>query len=216
MSAFIPNGSVVSIASTYGVAKTMSAISNAAEAVATLEASHGVIVGDIVEVTSGWEFLTGRIARAGAVATNDVTLEDIVTTSTTLFPAGTGTGTVREVTAWAQIPQILESNSDGGEQQYVEGQYLSAKRQFRKPTVKSAQGLTFRIADDPTLAIYSTLQAANDDGLPRAVRVVLPNGGVIYYNTVVSFNANPTLNVNQIMTVGCSLSFEADLTRYAS
>lgn len=216
MSAFIPNGSVVSIASTYGVAKTMSAISNAAEAVATLEASHGVIVGDIVELTSGWELLTGRIARAKTISTNDVTLEGIVTTSTALFPAGTGTGTVREVTAWAQIPQILESNSDGGEQQYAEGQYLSAKRQFRKPTVKSAQGLTFRIADDPTLAIYATLLAADQDGLPRAVRVVLPNGGVIYYNTTVSFNPNPTLNVNQIMTVGATLSFEADLTRYAS
>lgn len=216
MSAFIPNGSVVSIAASYGAAKVISAISNAAEAVATLEASHGVIVNDILEVTSGWEFLTGRIARAKTVATNDVTLEGIVTTSTTLFPAGTGIGSVREVLTWAQIPQILESNSDGGEQQYAEGQYLSAKRQFRKPTVKSAQGLTFRIADDPTLAIYATLQAADQDGLPRAVRVVLPNGGIIYYNTTVSFNSNPTLNVNQIMTVGVSLSFEADLTRYAA
>lgn len=216
MSASLPNGTVISIASAYGVAKTMSALTNAAEAVATLEASHGVIVGDILEVTSGWELLTGRIARAKTVATNDVTLESIVTTSTTSYPAGTGIGTVREITSWAQIPQILESNSDGGEQQYVEGQYLSAKRQFRKPTVKSAQGLTFRIADDPTLAIYATLLAADQDGLPRAIRAVLPSGAVIYYNTVVSFNPNPTLNVNQIMTVGASLSFEADLTRYAS
>lgn len=216
MSASLPNGTVISIASAYGVAKTMSALTNAAEAVATLEASHGVIVGDILEVTSGWELLTGRIARAKTVATNDVTLESIITTSTTSFPTGTGTGTVREITSWAQIPQILESNSDGGEQQYVEGQYLSAKRQFRKPTVKSAQGLTFRIADDPSLAIYATLLAADQDGLPRAVRAVLPSGAVIYYNTVVSFNPNPTLNVNQIMTVGATLSFEADLTRYAS
>lgn len=216
MSASLPNGSVISIASAYGAAKTMSALSNATEGVATLEASHGVIVGDILEVTSGWELLTGRIVRAGAVATNDVTLEDIDTSSTSLYPAGAGTGTVREVSSWAQIPQILNPNSEGGEQQYTEFQFLSAKRQQRLPTVKSAQGLGFQIADDPTLAIYATLLAADLDGLPRAVRVQLPSGAVIYYNTTVSFNPNPSLTINQVSVVTASLSFTADLTRYAS
>ena len=43
-------GTQVAIASAYGASKTMSAISNATAAVATLEASHGVIVGDYVEM----------------------------------------------------------------------------------------------------------------------------------------------------------------------
>ncbi len=61
MSVQLPNGSIVSIASTYGTLKTMSAISNAAEAVATLEASHDVVENDILEITSGWSKLSGRI-----------------------------------------------------------------------------------------------------------------------------------------------------------
>lgn len=216
MSISLPNGALVAIASGYGAAKTMSALSNANPGVATLEASHGVIVNDVIEVTSGWSRLTDKVVRVSAVSTNDVSLEGQDTSLTSIYPASGGTGTVREITGWTQLSQILTSSSSGGEQQFLEYQFLESDAQKRIPTFKSAAGLSFSVADDPTLAGYILASAANDDRLKRAVRITLPSGAVIYYNAYISLNKTPSLTVNEIMAVEVTLSLLAEPVRYAS
>lgn len=215
MSVSLPNGSVIAIAAAYGAAKAMSAISNASAPEATLEASHGIIVGDYVEATSGWSRLNNKILKATAVDTNDVTFGSgqIDTTSTTIFPAGTGIGSVREITSWTQLAQILNSQSEGGQQQFANYQFLEADAEVRIPTIKSAGGLTLTVADDPSLAGYLLAAAANDDRLQRAVRVTLPSGLEILYNAYISVNKTPTLSVNNPMAVEVSLSFLAEPVR---
>lgn len=216
MAISLPNGALVAIASGYGAAKDMTALTNASPAVATLEASHGVIVGDILEVTSGWSRLTDKIVRASAVSTNDVSLEGIDTILTSIYPAAGGTGTVREITGWTQLSQILSSASNGGEQQFLEYQLLEADAQKRIPTAKNAAGLSFTVADDPTLAGYILASTANDDRLPRAVKITLPSGAVILYNAYISLNKTPSLSVNAIMAVEVTLSLLAEPIRYTS
>jgi hypothetical protein len=216
MAVRVPNGSLVYMASGYGSSKTMSALSNATEGVATLEASHGVVENDYIEITSGWSRLNNKIVRADSVATNDVTLEDINTSSTTIYPAGTGTGSVREISGWTQITQILSSSSTGGEQQFLEYQFLEADAAVRIPTVKSAGGLTFTVGDDPTLGGFIALETANDDRLQRAFRIILPSGAIILYNAYVSLNKTPSLTVNEIMACEVTLSFLAEPVRYAA
>ncbi len=216
MSVSLPNGALIAIASGYGASKAISAVTNANPGVATLEAAHGIATGEYFEVTSGWSRLTDKIVRAGTVATNDVPLEGIDTTLTSIYPAGAGIGTVREITGWTQLSQILSSGSSGGEQQFLEYQFLEADAQKRIPTFKSAAGLTFSVADDPTLAGYILAKAANDDRLPRAVRVTLPNGAKLLYNAYISLAPSPTLTVNEIMAVEVTLSLLAEPVRYAS
>lgn len=217
MAARLPNGSLVALAGGYGASKTMSAVSNANPGVATLEASHGVVQGDIMEVTSGWSRLNGRVVRAGTVSTNDVQLEGINTTSTTAFPAGTGTGSVREVSSWTQISQVLNVESEGGEQQFTTYQFLEADAETRMPTTRAAAGATLTIADDPSLTGYTLLSTASDDRAPRAVRITLPDSSLIFYNAYVTLNKTPTLTVNQIMSVQATLSFlNENPVRYAS
>lgn len=212
----LPNGSTISLASTYGADKTLSALSNANPGVATLEASHGVIVGDILVVTSGWAKLNGRVARASVVATNDVSLEGMNTTSTTSYPSGSGTGTVKEVTAWQQITQILETNSSGGEQQFHTYSFLEDDNEHQIPTVKSPVAYKFKIADDATLAHYSVLDAADLGRLPQAVRLVLPSGSVLYWNAYITLSRIPTLTKNELMALEVTMSLVADPTRYTS
>lgn len=194
----------------------MSALTNATSAVATLEASHGVIVNDILEVTSGWEDLNDRIVRASVVDTNDVTLEGVNTVSTTTYPAGSGTGTVREITAWTNVTQILDTQGNVGQQQYYEYQFLNAKRQGRIPTVRAASSIELQLADDTSQPWYAVVKAASDARDPVAMRVTLPNGNLLYYNGYWSLSDVPTMTVNQAMALQCSFSMCADLTRYAS
>lgn len=210
----MPNGSLVAIASGYAASKQMTAVTNANPGVATLEASHGIVDNDFMEVTSGWTRLNGKIVKAGTVSTNNVPLLGIDTTLTSIFSAGGGVGSVRKITGWTQLAQVLSSSSSGGEQQFKDYQLLEADAMRRIPTVKNAAGITFSIADDPTLAGYILASAANDDRLPRAVRITLPSGSVILYNAYISLNKTPSLTVNEIMACEVTLSLLAEVVRY--
>lgn len=216
MSVSLPNGALVAIASGYGAVKSMTALTNANPGEATLEVSHGVVTGDILEVTSGWSRLTDKIVRAGTVATNQVPLEGIDTTLTSIYPADGGVGTVREISGWTQLSQVLNSSSNGGDQQFLEYQFLEADAKKRMPTFKNPMGMTFSIADDPTLAGYILAGVANDDRLPRAVRITLASGSILFYNCYISLNRTPSLTVNELMACEVTLSMLAEPVRYAS
>jgi hypothetical protein len=216
MSVSLPNGATISVGSTYGAVKTMSAFSNANPGVMTLEGSHGIIVGDIFEATSGWSRANGNVYRASVVATNDVSVEGLNTTSTTRFPVGSGTGTIREVTAWQQITQILETNTSGGDQQFVTYSFLEDDAEHQIPTVKSPVVFTFKIGDDATLAHYAVLDTADADRLQRVVRVVLPSGSVIYWSAYITLQKTPTLTKNEVMGLQVTMSLINGVTRYAS
>jgi len=215
MAVTLPNGSLVAIASGYGSAKTISAITNANPGVAT-SAAHGFTDGDILEVTSGWSRLTNKIVRVDGSAAGTFELEGIDTTSTSVYSAGGGTGTAREITGWTQLAQIVGSTSSGGEQQFLNYQFLEADAESRIPTFKSAAGIQFTVADDPSLPGYILAKAANDDRVPRAIRVTLSNGAILLYNAYVSLSTIPSLTVNELMTIEVTLSLTAEPVRYAS
>lgn len=215
MAVSLPNGSIVAIASGYGSPLTVTAVSNAAQAVASSTA-HGLSDGDFVEFTSGWSKATDRIFRVDDSVTDAFDFEGLDSTSTQLYPAGGGAGTVREITGWTQLAQITNSTSEGGEQQFLTYQFLESDSEKRIPTTKSAAGITFTIADDPALAGYILAKAANDDREPRAVRVTLSNGQILLYNAYISLSVIPSLTVNELMTVEVTLSLLGEPVRYAS
>jgi len=194
----------------------MSVLTNAAEAVATLEASHGVVENDIIEITSGWSRLNNKLVRSDSVATNDVTLEDIDTQLTSIYPTGSGTGSIREISGWTQLSQILNSSTSGGEQQFFQYQLLEADAQVRVPTFKNPSGFELEVADDPTLAGFILASTANDDRLPRGVKVTLASGALIYFSAYVSLGKIPKMTVNEAMSVQVTLSLLNEPVRYAS
>jgi hypothetical protein len=212
----LPNGATISMGSSYGSTKALSAFSNANPGVATLEASHGIIVGDIFEVTSGWSRANGNVYRASALSTNDVTVEGLNTSSTTLFPAGSGTGTVREVTAWTQITQVLDLTTSGGEQQFATYSPLEDDAEHQIPTVKSPIVIKMKIGDDATLPHYAVLATADADRQQRVIRILLPSGSPIYFSAYVTLQKTPTLTKNEVMGLEVTLSLINQVTRYAA
>lgn len=215
MSVGLPNGSTIAIASGYGSVLTVTALTNANPAVATSTA-HGLSNGDFVEVTSGWTRLNNKVVRVANVTANTFELEGIDTSSTVIYPAGTGTGSAREITGWTQISQILASSSTGGEQQFLTYQFLEADAEVQIPTTKSAGGLELSIGDDPSLAGFIALVAANDDRLKRALKVTTSAASLILYNAYCSVNKTPSLTVNELMACQATMSFLAEPVRYAS
>lgn len=213
MSVALPDGAILSLATTYGAAKTISGISNASPGVAT-SAAHGFLANDIVEVTSGWGRLNNRIAKVGTVAANTFELTGIDTTSAQFYPTNGGAGSARAVTAWTQISQILEFGTSGGDQQFATFSFLENDFEQQLPTTTSAQSIQIGIGDDSTQPWFAALQAASDARSLRVLRVQLPTGAAIYFNCIVSFNPTPTLTKSNVMAVRASLAVQAKVTRY--
>lgn len=215
--ATVGNGTQFAIAKTYGSAINMTAITNAVEAVATLAPAHGVIVGDILEVTSGWEQLNSRIVRAKTVATNDVTFESINTSSTARYPAGGGTGTVRKITLWETLTGAYEATGDGGKQQYADATPLAnTGTEVQMPTIRSARSVELMMIDNVSLAWRATVQSAQEAGLAVGLRKTNVLGQPTYMNGFWSIDQNATSEKNAVDKHSVSFTSNAEITRYAA
>lgn len=216
MAFYLAAGTTVAIASAYGTSKSMSALTNANPAVATLEASHGIATGDFFEVTSGWEAANLMVVKAGTVATNDVPLLGLSTLDTNVYPTGTGTGSVREITAWTTITQIARQiDVSGGEQQYADITTLANRTEQRVPTVRSAINLRLPLFWDPALPFVAVVRAAVAAAKPVAVRFTLPGGAVIVGNANLGYQPIPTIEDNTFRST-IDLSFVADVSVYTA
>ncbi|CAB3647708.1 hypothetical protein LMG26696_02628 [Achromobacter pulmonis] len=215
MSVSLPNGVVLSLATGYANSKAISAITNANPAVAS-SAAHGLANGALVELKSGWQKLNERILRVADAAAGTFALEGMNTLSPIQFPAGTGGGSVREITTFTQISQILEVSTSGGEMQFATYSFLENDFEAQIPTQASAQSLAITIADDPSLPGYKALQAAAELREVRALRVAFPNGSVLLYNGYVSFNETPTMTKGEVMGVQATFSLLSRPVRYAA
>jgi hypothetical protein len=148
-----------------------------------------------------------RVVRVDNAATNAFDIEGINTTSTTTYPSGFGAGTAKEVTTWVSLSQVVDSQSNGGEQQFYQWVYLEDGRQRQRPTFKNARSLQLTLDYDAALPWHAALLAADQLNTPHAIRAALPDGSTIYYAMYVGFDGEPTLTVNQNMQVTASFSF---------
>jgi hypothetical protein len=214
MAARLPDGAIVSLATTYASPVTNTAVSNAAEALVT--AANSYVAGDYVLVTSGWSNLNNRVCRVKSPTGTNFVLEGIDTTSTSLYPAAGGVGTTAKITAWTQIAQIMGFTTSGGEQQFANYSFLEQNFESQIPTYLSAMNLSLDIADDPSLAGYIAVKAAADARAVRALQVAMPDSSRILYNGYISFNETPTVTKGQVMQVKASFALQSRPVRYAS
>lgn len=216
MAITLATGAVLAIAKTYGSSVSMTALTNAAEAIATLAPGHGVVAGDYLEVTSGWGLIDKRIVRALSVSTNDVTFEDINTSNTTNYPAAGGTGSIRRITAWENLTQVKSISVSGGDQQFADITAIDDQVQRQIPTIRGAVAVTVDTYDDPSLAWYDEVSTASDSKTPYGFRIVFPNGSRLVANSYWSLQKTPAITVNEALMTQISLTYAAEPVRYAS
>lgn len=216
MAITLATGTQVAIAATYGTGFTVTSITNANPAVATLSVAHGIIVGDIFEITSGWDLLSKRLVRASVVTTNDVTLEGINTASVTDYPIGSSAGTGREVATWTAVTQVQSIATSGGDQSFADITTITDRTAKQVPTIRSAQQIDFTVFDDPSLAWYAIAQTASDAVAITGMRIVFPNSSRLLANGYVSLQKTPQVNINAPLTASLGFSSVAEPTRYAT
>ena len=220
MSFTLATGSTLSVASTYGVAKVFSSISNATEAIASFVVDPALIVGDVFEVTtSGWQKLVNRVLRVKAISGVGpylVTLEGVNTIDTARYPAGAGAGTVRKITAWTQIQQLKDINVTPGAIKWADISTFDDTTDRQMPAGNSPTTMDLEVFDDPTLAYYPIVVALSDANTPAGMKINFPTGSVSYGNGYWSINKVPTMAKGAALTCKLNASYNSDPIRYAS
>lgn len=221
MAVYLPNGSKFYIGSAYGADKTYTTASNASECVLSFAADPALATGDYFQINCGWEEIDGNVYRvktASGAGPYLVTIEGLDTSSTTMFPAGGGaSGTVREVSTWTEITQVETPSTSGGEQQFINYQLISASREKRLPSYRSAQGIQLTFFDDPTLAWYATVLAASlDNANDYCMKIDLKSGAKIVTAGYWSLQKMPSMAANTPMKSNIDVAIVNDAVRYAS
>jgi hypothetical protein len=211
------NGTQFEIAATYRALASITSMTNAANAVATLGVGHGTVVNDHVEIiSSGWSRLIGRVFRVSAVSTNDVTLEGCNTVSTIDFPAGAGAGTLRAALTYAQLGQVNEVNVEGGQQQFEQGQYVNDPLQFRFPTSKSPLEVSFDLDDDQLLSFWTHINASESGLSNRMLRIISPTSIRSVGTGIWTKSAAPSMSLNNVQKRTVAVAMANTFTEYST
>lgn len=214
MSVKLPNGAIVSFSTALAAALTVTAASNANPAELTV--TNSLTDGDIVVFNSGWSKADNRVFRIDNSDGDSVNLEGFNASNTSLYPAGSGAGSLLEVTTWQQLTQILEWNYGGGDIQTGTYQFLESDAETEFSTVAAASYIDVMLADDVTNAGYLALKAISDVGGETVLRVALKNGEKLFYKVGVFVNPNPSMTKNELMGIMARLSIKSEVVRYAS
>ena len=217
--ASLPTGSRISVATALSAKKTITNISNAAEAVVTA-AAHGLQVGDIVVIFSGWGRLNGRVYRVKAIPTADTfTLEgrNANTTSTTLFSPGGGAGNFVKAITWVDVVQILSNNTSGGDAKKVTYRYLESENEQEINDGFSPVSRSLEIdADAIDTPGYDAMVELSATGADTIQRLTMKSGAVSYLACTVAFNEEVLMQDGQVNRCKADFSGKSKSTRYAA
>lgn len=212
--ASVPTGTIYSIATAFAAAKTVSAVSNAAEASVSCTA-HGYAVGDILQIFSGWGKLNRRAIRVKSATTDAFVAEGINTSNTEFYPTGSGGGTVRKVTTFSQINKILNQQNSGGEPKNITVKFLESDIEESIFDGFAAVTESFDIdADEFGGTAYNALVALTEVQTDTLLKKTLKSGSVIFTPARIALNENVKMSDGQIMTNGVSVNGNGRITRY--
>ena len=212
----VPTGATFFVASTFGVAKTVTAVSNAVEAVVT--ATHDFANGDIVEITSGWGRLNKRAFRIKSVSgTTSFVLEGADTTSTAFYPVGTGTGTVRKVATFTQITTVMAPSSSGGDPKTVTYKFIESDVEYMINDGFSATSYSMELdADSIGSAGYTAMKNLTDVQTDTILRINMRSGSIMLIPCTLALNESVSFSDGQINKVKAAFNGNNRLTRYAA
>ena len=210
-----PEGTKFYYSSTFAAAKTISAATNASPAVLS-STSHGYSDADPLLFLTGWEEANGGVFEADQLTADTFSLLGLDSSDTTLYPAGTGTGTTKKISAWTEIPQVLSVSDSGGGAKYGTVSPLSARQDIRQAIGFEASGIDLELGYDASNATLAAMWAISRVRTKVALKIWIPGGGRVYgYGSMMTGNM-PKLNKGSAIIVRSSLSFDSQITCYGA
>jgi hypothetical protein len=143
-------------------------------------------------------------------------LENINTTDTSKYPAGTGGGSIRRISAWTQLSQVKSISASGGTQNFADVTDITDVVEKKVPTTRAAIDVTIDAYDDPSLAWYADVVIADESRTPYGFLLAPANSKPMVANAYWSLLRVPTMAQNEAMMTQMNLSYAAEPVRYYS
>ena len=212
-----PSGTISAVATEFAASKVVTAISNALEAVVNCVA-HGCNPGDVVVVQSGWARLSRRAFVVKTAPTADtLVLKEANTTSTNIYPAGGGAGSLVKVNTWVQLTSTLNPSSSGGEAKKVVYKFSESDQEYSINDGFSAVDRTFDMdADAISTPGYLALRQLTEVQIDTVMRKVAKSGATSYLPCTINLNEEEIEQDGQIVVCRVAVSGNARSTRYAA
>lgn len=214
MAYYFPEGSKFYFSTTFGAAKSVTAVSNASPAVATSTA-HGLLDGDEVLFTSGWEDATDTVFRVDQLTADTFALMGLNTTNTNFYPTGSGAGEARKVSTWVEIPQVFGISTSGGDARFTTISPLAKRNDINVPTGFNAMSITVTLGHDHANANYQQMLDISRTLEKVAFKMVLSGGAVAYGYGYMSASEAPQFNRNQANQVNAAITLLGRFMSYA-
>lgn len=212
--ASVPTGSLFFISTAFTTAKTTTVVTNAANAVVTAVA-HGYTTGDVVEISSGWGRVHRRVFEIVVLTVDTFSMTGCNTTSTQFYPASQGVGTVRKVSTFTEIAQVMNPSSSGGDAKKVTYKYIGSDIEYSMNDGFSATSYGVDLdADSIGTAGYTALRDLTDVQTDSVLKILKRNGGRIYQPCTVTLNEAESMQDGQINKVKAAFDGNNRLTRY--
>jgi len=215
MAYYFPEGTKVYYSVTFAAAKTITAVTNASPAVAT-STSHGYTDLDPVLLLSGWEDANNTVWEVDQQTADTFNITGLDSTSTTYYPAGSGTGTAQKVSTWVEVPQILTINSNGGGTKYGTVSPLATRNDIKTPIGFEASSIDLELGYDPANAVQVAMAGITRAFTKVALKLVVPGGGRIYGYGNLMLSEVPKLSKGNAITKPASISFDGRMVSYGA
>lgn len=212
----VPTGTTFSVATAFGSALTITAITNASPAVVTTSTSHSFSNGDVVEITNGWGRVTKRVFEIGGVTSTTFTLVGLNTSDSSTYPSSGSAGTVRKVTTWVQLTKVMNPQTSGGDPKQVTYKYLESDVEFSINDGFTPTSYSMELDDDDTTAGYTALRNLTDVQTDTVLKMLLRNGSRVYIPGRVALNDVPRLTEGQVNRISMAFNGNNRHQRYAA
>jgi hypothetical protein len=215
MAFYTADGSKFYFSETFGTAKSITALTNASPAVAT-SAAHGLLDGDEVLLTSGWEEATENVFKVDQLTVDTFGLLGLDSTDTNFHPVGSGTGDVKKISTWVEMPQVMTIQTSGGDPRFIDVQLLASQYASRIPTGFNPVSATLTMAHDPSNAVYQQMLGISRIRKLVAFKIVVAGGGVSYGYGYLSAAEAPSLQSGQVNQVQVAMTFQKRIVSYGA
>lgn len=202
----------VAMQSALAAAITITAISKAAEGIAT--ATNTLVNGDYVLLTvNGMYQLNERVARVKNVSGSAFTLEGI---DTTLFDTFTS-GTAEKITFGTSITTATTLSPSGGDFDFIDTTTIHANGRTQMPGLPSPATYTFDNIWDVSDAGLVAMKVASDAQAKRAFKFTFGTGGqIMVFAGYVGANLLPGGASQALVTTSTVITMNGSPSYYAS
>jgi hypothetical protein len=176
---YFPAGTKYFFSNTLATAKTVTAVTSAAPAVASSTA-HGLVDADPVLFNSGWQDAASTVFEVDQLTVDTFGITGLDATDNSVYAPGSGGGTVQKISTWVEIPQILTASTNGGGIKYGTIDPLGSRQATKQPIGFEAIGVDIKMGYDPSNATIQAMQALTRTSKKVALKLVLPGGGRVY------------------------------------